>query len=51
MKLWYASNAAIKNVKIARRKNQFFFQNTFNKIPFLPKSTDFFEKIRYIFGF
>ena len=32
MKFRCASNAAIKNVKIARKKNQLFFQKIFNKI-------------------
>ena len=35
-----ASNAAIKNVKIARKK-KLFFQNIFNKIATLKKNTDF----------
>ena len=37
MKFRCASNAAIKNVKIARKKNQLFFQNIFNKIAILKK--------------
>ena len=32
MKFRCASNAAIKNVKNARKKNQLFFQNIFNEI-------------------
>ena len=40
MKFRCASNAAIKNVKIAK-KNQLFFQNIFNKIAILTKYTDF----------
>ena len=32
MKFRCASNAVIKNVKIARKKNQLFFQHIFNKI-------------------
>ena len=41
MKFCCASNAAIKNVKIARKKNQIFFQNIFNKIAIFLKNTDF----------
>ena len=41
MKFCCASNAAIKNVKIARKKNQLFSQNIFNKIAILKKNTDF----------
>ena len=37
MKFRCVSNAAIKNVKIARKKNQLFFQNIFNKIAILKK--------------
>ena len=38
MKFRCASNAAIKNVKIARKKSN-FFQNIFNKIAILLKKT------------
>ena len=41
MKFRCASNAAIKNVKIARKKNQLFFQNIFNEIAIFKKNTDF----------
>ena len=44
MKFRCASNAAIKNVKIARKK-QLFFQNI------LKKKYRFLENIRYIFRF
>ena len=37
-----ASNAAFKNVKIARKKNQLFSQNIFNKISIFQITTDFF---------
>ena len=37
IKFCCASNAAIKNVKIARKKNHLFFQNIFNKIAILKK--------------
>ena len=40
MKFRCASNAAIKNVKIARKKLT-FFQNIFKKIAILKKNTDF----------
>ena len=39
MKFFCASNAAIKNVKMVRKKH--FSQNIFNKIAIFPKSTDF----------
>ena len=51
MKFRCASNAAIKNVKIARKKNQLFSQNIFNKIAILLKKYRFLENIRYIFRF
>ena len=42
MKFCCASNAAIKKVKIARKKNQIFPQNIFNKIAiFLKKNANF----------
>ena len=41
MKFRCASNAAIKNVKIARKKNQLFFQNIFNKIAIFKKIQNF----------
>ena len=37
MKFCCASNAATKNIKIARKKINFFFQNIFNKIAILKK--------------
>ena len=46
MKFRCASNAAIKNVKIARKKNQLFFQNIFNKIAFSLKKYGFLENKR-----
>ena len=49
MKFCCASNAAIKNVKMAR-KNQLFIQNIFNKIAIFPKSTEFFRKKEDIFS-
>ena len=39
MKFCCASNAAIKNVKIARKKSN-FFQNIFNKIAIFLENTD-----------
>ena len=50
MKFCCASNGAIKNFKIARKKYT-FLQFFFNKIEIFPKITDFFENITYIFGF
>ena len=44
MKFCCASNAAIKNVKIARKKIKLFSQNIFNKIAILKKNTKFFRK-------
>ena len=41
MKFCRASNAAIKNVKIARKKTIFFYYNIFNKKIFFQKSKDF----------
>ena len=41
MKFRCASNAAIKKFKIAKKKNQLFFQNIFNKITIFLKNTDF----------
>ena len=49
MKFSCASNAAIKNVKIARKKNQLLSQNIFYKIAIFQKSTDL-KKYIYIFG-
>ena len=40
MKFRCASNAAIKNVKIARKKIHLFFQNIFNKIAIFKKNTE-----------
>ena len=40
MKFRCASNAPIKNVKIAK-KNQLFSKNIFNKIAILKKNIDF----------
>ena len=50
MKFCCASNGAIKNFKIARKKStflQFVFQQNRN----FPKNYKFFENITYIFGF
>ena len=44
-----ASNAAIKNVKIARKKNQIFFQNIFNKIAIFLKKIQIFRKYKVYF--
>ena len=41
MKFRCASNAAIKNVKIARKKINFFSQMFSTKSPFFKKNTDF----------
>ena len=41
MKFRCASNAAIKNVKIARKKNQLFPKIFSTKSPFFKKNTDF----------
>ena len=41
MKFRCASNAAIKNVKIARKKINFFSKIFTTKSPFLKKNTDF----------
>ena len=49
MKFRCASNAAIKNVKIARKKNQLFFQHIFNKIAIVLKNTNFFRKYKVYF--
>ena len=43
MKFCYASNAAIKNIKIARKKINFFFQNIFNKIAILKNEIVYFQ--------
>ena len=43
MKFRCASNAAIKNVKIARKKINYFFQNIFNIIAIFKKNTDFWK--------
>ena len=40
MKFCCASNAAIKNVKIAKKKNQLFSKIIFNKIAIFKKNTD-----------
>ena len=45
-----ASNGAIKNLKITRKKST-FLHLFFNKIVIFPKITDFFENITYIVGF
>ena len=45
MKFCCASNVAIKNLKIARKKSTFFQIFFFNKIVIFPKITDFFENI------
>ena len=50
IKFCCASNAAFKNLEIARIKSN-FFQNYFSKIAIFQKTTDFLEKLRYIFGF
>ena len=44
MKFCCASNAAIKKVKIARKKNQLFSQNIFNKIAIFLKKIQTFRK-------
>ena len=49
MKFRCASNAAIKNVKIARKKNQLFFQNIFNKIAIFFKKIQIFRKYKVYF--
>ena len=41
MKLCCASNAAIKNVKIERKKLTFFSEFFFNKIAILKKNAEF----------
>ena len=41
MKFRCASNAAIKNVKIARKKIKFFSKIFLTKSPFFKKNTDF----------
>ena len=41
MKFRCASNATIKNVKIAKKKNQLFSKIFFKKSPFFKKNTDF----------
>ena len=41
MKFHCASNAAIKNVKIARKKSTFFPKIFLTKSPFFKKNTDF----------
>ena len=41
MKFRCASKAALKNVKIAKKKNQIFFQNIFNKIAIFFKKYNF----------
>ena len=60
MKFCCASNAAIKNVKIVRKKSTFFFpvmyksfigQKYFKQNRHFSKKYRFLEKIRYIFGF
>ena len=51
MKFCCASNAAIKNVKIARKKNQLFSKNIFNKIAIFQEKYRFLENIKYIFRF
>ena len=51
MKFCCASNAAIKNVKIARKKINFFPKNIFNKIAIFFKKYRFLENIKYIFRF
>ena len=50
MKFCYASNAAIKNVKITR-KNQLFSPICFGQNRYFSKKYNFFEKMKYIFGF
>ena len=49
MKFHCASNAAIKNVKIARKKNHSFFQNIFNKIAIFFKKIQIFRKHKVCF--
>ena len=50
MKFCCASIAAIKNVKIARKKST-FIPKYFQLNRHLKKNTDFLENIRYIFRF
>ena len=50
MKFCCASNAAIKNVKIAK-KNPLFSKNIFNKIAIFKTKYRFLKNIRYIFRF
>ena len=47
MKFCCASNGAIKNLKIARKKNQLFYNFVFNKIIIFPKITDFLKTYIY----
>ena len=51
IKFCCASNAAIKSVKIARKKINFFPKIFSTKSPFFFKKYKFLEKIRYIFRF
>ena len=48
MKFCYASNAAIKNVKI-EKKNSFYPKIFLTKSPFFPKGTEFLEKLEKLF--
>ena len=49
MKFCCASNAAIKNFKIARKKNQPFSQNIFKKIAIFKKKIQIFKKHKVYF--
>ena len=49
MKFCCASNAAIKNVKIARKKNQLFSKNIFNKIVIFQKKVQICRKQKVYF--
>ena len=49
MKFRCAPNAAIKNVKIARKKNQLFIQNIFNEIVIFKKKIQIFRKYKVYF--
>ena len=47
MKFCCASNGAIKNLKLARKKINFFTIFFFNKIVIFPKITDFLKTYTY----
>ena len=50
MKFCCASNAAIKNVRIAKKKST-FFEKYFQQNRHLKKTDKFLENLRYIFRF